>query len=139
MLPRTPLKGGWEYLIYSPVWNLRAVICFPFSYLLLFFCLVLCFFYLTIFLPNVYSLDFFLKENSQTFFIKSLAFFFYGSCWVARVWQVVCVAFCHLALVFAVKHLYFKKTFLFVSAHSFFRFLFNMVLLYGMVDDTSMS
>jgi len=39
-----------------------------------------------------------------------LFFFLYGSCWVARVWQVVCVAFRHVALVFAVKHLY-KKTF----------------------------
>ena len=43
-------------------------------------------------------------------------------------WSVVCAACCHMALVFAIMHLY-KKIFYIASGHSFFILFFNLVLI----------
>ena len=43
-------------------------------------------------------------------------------------WSVECVACCHMALVFAIMHLY-KKNIYIVSVHSFFIDFFNLVLI----------
>ena len=88
-----------------------------------------CSFCLVIFLLMVHSPDFF-PENSQIFFVKGQAFL-YGSCWQLGddSWQVVCAACCHMALVFAIMHLYNILNFYIVSVHSFFIFFFNPVLI----------
>ena len=43
-------------------------------------------------------------------------------------WWVVCAACCHMALVFAIMHLYNIFLFYIVSVHSFFILFFNLVL-----------
>ena len=54
-------------------------------------------------------------------------------------WSVVCAACCHMALVFAIMHLCNIFLFYIASVNSFFIIFFNLVLIDGMVDDTSMS
>ena len=45
-------------------------------------------------------------------------------------WWVVCAACCHMALVFAILHLYKTKLFfVFVSVHSFFIFFFSLIII----------
>ena len=54
-------------------------------------------------------------------------------------WPVVCAAFCHMALVFTIMHLY---NIIIVSVHSFFHIHFsksNTDKLDGRVDDTRVS
>ncbi len=44
-------------------------------------------------------------------------------------WSVACAAFCHMALVFAVMHLYNILEFFIASVHSFFILFKNLVLI----------
>ena len=55
-------------------------------------------------------------------------------------WQVVCAALCHMALVFAIKHLYIRIFFILLSSIPFCIFLKPGIdKLDGMVDAISMS
>ena len=88
---------------------------------LLFFCLILLLFVSFFFCMLVHSSDFF-PENSPIVFVKRL--FCMASVQQLREvsWSVVCAACCHMALVFAVMHLYNILEFLIASVHSFFIF-----------------
>ena len=44
-------------------------------------------------------------------------------------WYMVCAALCHMALVFAIKHLYNIFLFCIIFIHSFFILFFNLILI----------
>ena len=74
---------------FPPVWNLRTVFWFPFPISSLLFLLSSsCSFCLVIFLL-VHSPDFFLSRKYFSLRVRRVFFFWYGSCWVARRWQLV--------------------------------------------------
>ena len=107
------------------------------SPLLLFSAQSSCSFSFVIFLLMVHSPDFSPRKLSRRFFCMAL---------VEQLGddslQVVCAAYCHMALVFALIHLY-NIFFIFyiVSYHSFFYIFLSPGIdkLDGMVDNTSMS
>ena len=98
---------------------------------LLFFCLVLLPFLSYLFSVCWSLLLNFFQKILQYFFVKKYAFL-YDSCLAARrSWSVVCAACCHMALVFAVMHLYKNIYFFIVSVRSFIHFFKNLVLMNG--------
>ena len=96
-LSRQPRREFGDVSCHPPVWNLRAVIRFPFpiSSLGFFLCLVLLLFLSCNFSANGPFPNFF-PENSQSWA------FLYGSCRAARRWKLVvaCAACCCMALCF---------------------------------------
>ena len=120
-----PRREAGDVWCPPPVWNLRAVIWFPIPIS----CLL---FFLLLFLSCHFSAN---GPFSWLFSRKLSNVFQKGFCFVEQLgddsWLVVCAACCHMALAFAIMHLYnllfiyiFFK--LFLSTH-FFTFFFNLV------------
>ena len=124
--PRREASDVW---CHPPVWNLSAVIWFPFPISsLVFFCLVL-----LLFLSCHFSAN---GPFSWPFFQKTVKYFslrvrLFCMALVEQLgddrWSVVCADCCHMALVFAMMYLYKIFKFYIVSIHSFIIYFFNLV------------
>ena len=108
--PPTPLYKSWCSfclviflgLVHSYV-SWRFVFCLS-KYFFLSLCFSLC---VSLSLLLSLSLSLLLFFRWQTFFFSFIFVCLNSSCWGARRWwQVVCAACCHMALIFAIMHLY---------------------------------
>ena len=101
---RTPRREAGDV---SFVWNLRAVIWLHVLSPLLFFCLVLLHFLSYLFSACWSILLNFFQKILQHFSLRDRLFCMAPVQQLGEVsWSVVCAACCHMALVFAVMHLY---------------------------------
>ena len=98
--PVGPPKGGWGYLMSPTCLESQGCYLIPLSYFHSFPCLgVFLYLVLLLFLSCYFSAS----RKFSDIFKQEIGFFVWR---LFRSWFVVCAACCHMALVFAIMHLY---------------------------------